>query len=91
MAKPIFSKKDLIRSIANELHLTIKEVELIVNKVFPTIIENVGEDSDVRIADFGTSKLRERAARMGRNIQTGEPLQIAASSAIAFKPTKHHK
>ena len=45
----------------------------------------------VSLSGFGTFERRERAARTGRNPQTGEELQVAASKAPAFKPAKAFK
>jgi DNA-binding protein HU-beta len=55
--------------------------------VLNAIVEGVKEDGSVQIAGFGTFKLRHRAARMGRNLQTGEPMPIKASKSIGFTPS----
>ena len=50
------------------------------------------EDGEVALGqDFGTLKLTERAARNGRNPQTGEPLKIAAKTTAVFKPSSPFK
>jgi DNA-binding protein HU-beta len=64
-------------------------------KVLDSIIENISDavqkGDKVSLSGFGTFERRERAARTGRNPQTGEPLQVAASKAPAFKPAKAFK
>jgi DNA-binding protein HU-beta len=62
------------------------------NEVLSGVIESMGKHlksgSKIRIAGLGTLEVRKRAARMGRNPATGEPLQIEASKKVAFRPTK---
>lgn len=59
-----------------------------VDAVFDTIAGALAKGDKVSIAGFGAFEVRDRAARMGRNPQTGEPVHIAASKAAAFKPAK---
>ena len=74
---------DLIAAVAEHASLTNagKAVEALVG----TITEALKRGDEVRIAGFGTFETRERAARTGRNPQTGEEIQIAASTSPAFK------
>lgn len=48
----------------------------------------ISSGDQVALVGFGTFLVRERAARMGRNPQTGETIQIAASKGVGFKPGK---
>ncbi|MFP9216771.1 HU-related DNA-binding protein HupN, partial [Enterococcus faecalis] len=59
-----------------------------VEKVFDTISEALKSGEKVSIPGFGTFEVRERAARKGRNPQTGEEIDIPATKAPAFKPAK---
>ena len=58
----------------------------IVDAVFDNIAEVVHAEQQFRWNGFGTFETRERAARDGRNPQTGEPMQIKASTTVAFRP-----
>ena len=52
------------------------------------ITGSVSQGDDVALIGFGTFTVRERAARTGKNPQTGKPLQIPASKTVAFRPGK---
>ncbi|MEE3216500.1 MAG: HU family DNA-binding protein, partial [Pseudomonadota bacterium] len=52
------------------------------------ITGSVSSGQDVSLIGFGTFTVRERAARTGKNPQTGQPLKIPASKTVAFKPGK---
>ena len=82
------NKADLISAIANETGLSKKDTEATVNS-FVNVVSGAVENQDsVQLIGFGTFETRERAARTGRNPQTGEELKIAASTVPAFKPGK---
>lgn len=59
-----------------------------VDAVFGAIADALARGEKVSIAGFGVFEVRDRAARVGRNPRTGEPVQIAASKAAAFKAAK---
>lgn len=56
--------------------------------VFEAIAEALKEGDKVQLVGFGNFEVRERSARKGRNPQTGEEIEIAASKVPAFKPGK---
>ncbi len=58
----------------------------IVEAVFDSIADVVKADQSFRWNGFGTFETRERAARDGRNPQTGKPMKIKASTTVAFRP-----
>ena len=62
-----------------------------VDAVFGAIEEALKEGDRVQVTGFGTFEVRERSARTGRNPRTGEPVQIPASKAPAFKASKNLK
>ena len=68
--------------------LTHKDTEAVVGAFFSTIQESLAAGENVQVIGFGTFEVRERAARVGRNPQTGEEIQIAAAKVPAFKPGK---
>lgn len=82
------NKAELINAIANETGLSKKDTEATINS-FVNVVSNALEKKDsVQLIGFGTFETRYRAARTGRNPQTGEELKIAASTTAAFKPGK---
>lgn len=82
------NKQELINAIANETGLSKKDTEATINS-FVNVVSNTLADKDkVQLIGFGKFETRERAARTGRNPQTGEELKIAASVVPAFKAGK---
>ncbi len=82
------NKAELISSVAEKAELTKKDAEKAVNAVFETIEEALAAGEKVQLVGFGTFEVRARAARTGRNPQTGEEIQIAATNVPAFRAGK---
>jgi DNA-binding protein HU-beta len=82
------NKAELISSVAEKTELTKKDSEKAVNAVLETIGAALGNGDKVQLVGFGTFEIRERAARKGRNPQTGEEISIAAASVPVFKAGK---
>ncbi|SFS94254.1 HU family DNA-binding protein [Marininema halotolerans] len=82
------NKTELIAQVAEKTNLTKKDATQAVDAVFDTITEALRSGDKVQLIGFGNFEVRERAARKGRNPQTGEEIQIAASKVPAFKPGK---
>jgi DNA-binding protein HU-beta len=80
------NKTDLINKVAEKAGLKKKDAELAVNSVFEVIEEALANGEKVQVIGFGTFETRTRAARSGRNPQTGETITIPASTVPAFKP-----
>lgn len=80
------NKTDLINKVAESTGLKKKDAELAVNGVFDAIEEALASGDKVQIIGFGTFETRQRSARSGRNPQTGETINIPASTIPAFKP-----
>lgn len=59
--------------------------------LFETITATLAKEEKIQLVGFGTFEVRDRAARTGRNPQTGEEIQIAASKVPAFKAGKELK
>ncbi len=85
------NKAELIEQVAQKTGKTKKEASRAVDSVFQVIAEALREGEKVTLIGFGNFEVRERAARKGRNPQTGEEIQIAASKVPAFKPGKQLK
>jgi DNA-binding protein HU-beta len=82
------NKADLVNSVAEKSELTKKDASRAVDAVFESIMEALAKGDKVQLIGFGNFETRERAARKGRNPQTGEEIDIAATKVPAFKPGK---
>ena len=82
------NKTELVNTVAESTELSKKDVTKAVDAVFEAIQEALSNGDKVQLIGFGNFEVRERAARKGRNPQTGEEIEIAASKVPAFKPGK---
>lgn len=85
------NKTELVTAVSERTEMTKKDATEAVNAVFEVISETLSKGEPVQLIGFGNFEVRERAARKGRNPQTGEEIDIAASKAPAFKPGKQLK
>lgn len=86
--------KDLVANVHAQqsgVSLSKAALEDVLKLTFNNIKDSVGAGDEVRIHEFGTFSLKETPARKGRNPQTGEAIDIAASNSVKFKPVKHAK
>ncbi|MBF0780044.1 MULTISPECIES: HU family DNA-binding protein [unclassified Granulicatella] len=82
------NRADLVERVANETGFTKKDVSVTVDALFEAIQSALAAGEKVQIIGFGNFEVRERAARKGRNPQTGEEIEIAASKVPGFKAGK---
>lgn len=82
------NKQDLVTAVAERSGLTKKDAEKAVNATIETIEAALANGDKVSLVGFGTFEVRDRAARVGRNPQTGEEIRIAAAKVPTFKPGK---
>ena len=82
------NKQDLIAKVVEATGLTKKDATASVNATFDAIKDYLADGEKVQLIGFGNFEVRERAARQGRNPQTGEAISIAASKVPAFKAGK---
>ena len=82
------NKAELIDEVAKKTNLEKKQGHEIIDALFNTITDELKNGNKVQLIGFGTFEVRERAARKGRNPQTGEEIQIKASKIPAFKAGK---
>lgn len=82
------NKAELVERVAEKTNLTKKDVTATVEALFETIEETLASGDKVQVIGFGTFEVRDRAARKGRNPQTGEEIQIPASKVPGFKAGK---
>lgn len=79
------NKTELINAVAESSELSKKDSTRVVDSVMETITKALKNGEKVEILGFGAFSVSERAARKGRNPQTGEEIEIAASKAPTFK------
>ncbi|OGK19866.1 DNA-binding protein [Candidatus Roizmanbacteria bacterium RIFCSPHIGHO2_02_FULL_37_13b] len=82
------TKADLVMQVAKKANLTSKASKESVNVIFSTITEAMKRGEKVVITGFGTFVVRKRAARKGRNPQTGAEIQIPATKTPGFTAGK---
>lgn len=82
------NKQDLINQVAEETQLSKKDVGAVIESVFGAIKTTLAKGEEAAFVGFGSFKASERAARKGRNPQTGDEIDIPASIAVTFKAGK---
>lgn len=78
-------KSEMIEALAKETGLTKVDVEKVFDGTFNLFKDELAKGNNVAVAGFGTFKISKRAARTGRNPQTGATIKIAASKSVGFK------
>ena len=82
------NKSNLIAHVAKELHTSRLQAQYLVDTVLGGIREGLQSDKSVTLTGFGTFEVKERKARIGRNPQTGEPIQIQSGRRVGFRVGK---
>lgn len=85
------NKSELVTAMTEKVGISKKDIEAVLNAFIETVEEAVKIGDKIQLVGFGTFEARERAAREGKNPQTGEKITIAACKAPAFKPGKAFK
>ena len=85
------NKEELVQEIAKKTKVTQKDAAEVLNALVDTIQKTVAKGKKVTLVGFGTFESRKRAARTGRNPQTGAELKIAAKTVPAFSAGKKFK
>ena len=80
------NKTELIATVAENAGITKKDAERVLNAAFDAITASLVKGERVQLSGFGVTKDRE--ARIARNPQTKEPMQIAATRVPTFKASK---
>nr|WP_304644400.1 nucleoid-associated protein HU-beta [Pseudoalteromonas sp. BSi20652] len=84
----IVNKSQLIDQIAADADISKAAAGRALDSFIESVTGALKEGDSVALVGFGTFSVRERAARSGRNPQTGETIQIAAATIPAFKAGK---
>lgn len=85
------NKEELVQEIAKKAKVTQKDAAEVLNSLMSTIEKTVAKGKKVTLVGFGTFEARKRAARTGRNPQTGAKIKIAAKTAPVFTAGKKFK
>lgn len=84
-------KAEMIEALSNATGLTKADTEKVFNATFDLFKSELEKGNEVSVSGFGKFKISERAARTGRNPQTGETINIKASKSVSFKVGKELK
>ena len=82
------NKTELVAAMAEQAQISKKDAEVALKAFTDVVAEELKANGKVQLVGFGTFEVSERAAREGRNPQTGETMTIAASKAPKFKAGK---
>ena len=83
------NKGQLVEKIAENADITKASAGRALDSLISAVTAELANGGDVALVGFGTFKVSDRAARKGRNPQTGAEIQISASKAQGLKPAKH--
>ena len=82
------TKKELAKTIAEEVGLPVVQVQEIVQKAYDGIIEALVTEGRIELRNFGVFQVKERKPRKARNPKTGEPVDVPGKLAVVFKAGK---
>jgi integration host factor subunit beta len=85
------TKAELVEEVSRVTQLTKKQAEEIVNTVFSTIVDSLRAGRKIELRGFGSFRIRNRGARLGRNPKTGEKVEVPPKRIPYFKPGKELK
>ena len=84
----VMNKTDLAEAVADKADISKDKAAEVVNAITDEITAALARDEQVSLIGFGSFVRRSRAARKGKNPQTGEEIDIAASNSVGFKAGK---
>lgn len=82
------TKKDIVRTISEEVGLTQQQTKKIVQKTFDAIIDSLVSERRIELRNFGVFEVKQRAARKARNPRTGHQVDVPEKFVVTFKPGK---
>ncbi|MCD0459901.1 HU family DNA-binding protein [Roseiconus lacunae] len=83
------TKKDIVRTISDEVGLTQQQTKKIVQRTFDSIIDTLVRDGRIELRNFGVFEVKPRAARRARNPRTGDEVIVPEKHVVTFKPGKY--
>lgn len=82
------TKKEIVKTISEEIGLTQLKTKEIVQKTFDAIVDALVTEGRIELRNFGVFEVKPRAARKARNPRTGEKVLVPAKYVVTFKPGK---
>jgi len=82
------TKKEIVKTISEEIGMTQLKTKEIVQKTFNAIVETLVEEQRIELRNFGVFEVKKRAARKARNPRTGQRVDVPQKFVITFKPGK---
>ena len=82
------TKKEIVRTISEEIGLTQLKTNEIVQKMLDAIIDALANDSRIELRNFGVFEVKKRKARRGRNPRTGDRVDVPEKWVVTFKAGK---
>ena len=82
------TKKEIVKTISDEIGLTQLKTKEIVQKTFDAIVETLVEERRIELRNFGVFEVKKRAARKARNPRTGDKVYVPEKFVVTFKPGK---
>ena len=82
------TKKEIVKTISEEMGLTQLKTKEIVQKTFDAIVEALVTEGRIELRNFGVFEVKKRAARKARNPRTGDKVHVPAKFVVTFKPGK---
>jgi len=90
-ASPILTLRNIAERLSETHEMPKRQANEMLTQVVELIARSLKKGEKIRLTGLGILQVRKRAARTGRNPQTGEPIKIKASKKIAFRPAKELK
>src|SRR5690349_16082221 len=84
----VVTKKEIVKTIADDIGLTQLKTKEIVQKTFDAIVETLVEEERIELRNFGVFEVKRRAARKARNPRTGDKVYVPEKFVVTFKPGK---
>ena len=82
------TKKDIVRTISEEMGLTQQQTKDVVQRTFDAIINCLASGRRIELRNFGVFEVKQRAARTARNPRTGVQVEVPEKFVVTFKPGK---
>ena len=82
------TKKEIVKTISEEIGMTQLKTKEIVQKTFDAIVETLVEEGRIELRNFGVFEVKKRAARKARNPRTGQRVDVPQKFVVTFKPGK---
>src|SRR4026209_137105 len=84
----VVTKKEIVKTISDEIGMTQLKTKEIVQKTFNAIVETLVEERRIELRNFGVFEVKARAARKARNPRTGQRVDVPEKFVVTFKPGK---